>query len=272
MLVALARNGGVRLLSVSLPGPANELADRHQLGPAARKLSAEALVATALLSAHIKGEERLTFDLQSTLPPCAAVFEVNGDGTLRGRFRPAHMPEQAEFHGLLSVAKSLGRTELYRGVAEVRGEGMEAALQRYLNESQQVSARVCLAALLDDEGAVEYADGLLLERLPHFPEAEFQTLVALLSGDPRRLFDELALGLFAGETVELLGDAQLRFQCGCSREKVVTMIRSLGEAEIGEMLAEQGKAEVVCHFCNEVYRVEAPELEVLRTAAAGVEG
>lgn len=270
MLVALAKGAGVRLLSVSLPGPANELADRHRLGPASRKRAAEGLVATALLSAHIKGEERLTFDLQITAPPCAAVFELNGDGTLRGRFRPTDLPDQPELIGLLSVSKSLGRNELYRGVAEVRNESVEGALQRYLDESQQSDSRVRVAALLGEDDEVEYADGLLMERMPHFPPEEFRELVAAVRGDPRRLFDELALGLFAGEAVELVGDAQLRFSCGCSREKVVTMIRSLGAAEVAGILADLGSAEVTCHFCNEVYRVEEPELvSILESLNAG---
>lgn len=264
MIVALARNAGVRLLSVSVPGPATELADRHRLGPVARTRAAEGLVATALLSAHIKGEERLTFDLQATSPPCAAVFEINGDGTLRGRFRPADLPDSASLAGLLSVSKSLGRTELYRGVAEVRNESVEAALQRYLHKSQQADSRVRLAALLGEDGAVEYADGLLMERMPHFPPEEFEELVKTILGDPRRLFDELALGLFGGESVELVGDAQLRFSCGCSREKVVQMLRSLGAAEIDGILTDLGSAEVTCHFCNEVYRVEGPELLLIR--------
>jgi molecular chaperone Hsp33 len=123
-----------------------------------------------------------------------------------------------------------------------------------------------MAVLPDDEGNVEYADGVLLERLPHHPEADFEALVARIDGDPRRLFDELALGLLAGERVDVVGDAELRFRCGCSREKVVAMIRSLGPTEITDMLAEQGNAEVSCHFCNEVYRVEGPELVAIRDA------
>jgi molecular chaperone Hsp33 len=61
-----------------------------------------------------------------------------------------------------------------------------------------------------------------------------------------------------------VGDAQLRFSCGCSREKVVQMLRSLGAAEIDGILTELGSAEVTCHFCNEVYRVEGPELLLIR--------
>lgn len=270
MTVALARQGSVRVLAVSLPGPAGELAQRHQLGPASSKRAAEGLVAATLLAAHVKGDERLTFDLQTTAPPCAAVFEVNGDGRVRGRFRPRELPDQAELHGFLSVSKSLGRKELYRGIAQVDGESVESALQRFLRESQQTDARVRLTVDLDADGAVEYADGVFVERLPHATPEAFAAVAAALDGDIKRVMDELALGLLGGSALEVLGEAELRFECGCSRAKVVAMIKALGAAEIAAMIVEQGGAEVICHFCNEVNRFDVAELEALRAELTGV--
>ncbi len=270
MLVALACHGGVRLLVVSLPGPAGELASRHGLGPAARLRAGEGLVAAALLSAHVKGEERLTFDLRCTAPECAGTFEVNGDGRVRGRFRPEGVPDGAALTGMLSVAKSLGRRELYRGVAEVQGETVEGALQRFLRESQQVDARVRVAVALDADGAIEYADGLLVERLPDHDPGAFAALVAELDGDLLRVLDELQVGRFGGGPIDLLGEAELRFDCGCSRAKVEAMIRSLGADEITAMIVEQGGAEVTCHYCNEVNRFGVAELEALRDEARAV--
>ena len=40
-------------------------------------------------------------------------------------------------------------------------------------------------------------------------------------------------------------------------------LKLLGRAELSEMLAEDGRAELTCHFCNEHYVVEAAELEAL---------
>lgn len=264
MVVALGCGGGVRLLSVSLPGPANELATRHNLGPAARKRAAEGLIATALLSAHIKGDERLSVDFQITSPPSAAVYEVHGDGTLRGRFRPENLSDQAQLYGFLSVSKSWGKRELYRGIAAVEGETVEGALQRFLVESQQVNAHVAVVADLGTDGLIEYADGCLIERLPQLDSASFAAFIAPFAREPKRVMDELALGAFAGQSIELLGDTELTFRCGCSREKVTAMIRSLGRVEIALMIAEQGGAEVICHFCNEARRYDAGELEALR--------
>lgn len=264
MRVALARGGTVRLLSVSVPGPAQELADRHELGAVARRRAAEGLVATALLSAHVKGEERLTVDFRVSEPAFGAVFEINGDGTLRGRLRPAELPDHAAFEGFLRVSKSLGRKELYAGIAAIHNETVEAALRRFLAESQQVDAWVRVVADLDADGAVEYADGVLVERLPGADPGEFSALLAALDTSGKRAVDELALGLFAGEPVELVGDVELTFHCGCSRDKVTAMIRSLGRDEIASMIAEQGGAEVVCHFCNEAYRYDVAALEAIR--------
>jgi molecular chaperone Hsp33 len=53
------------------------------------------------------------------------------------------------------------------------------------------------------------------------------------------------------------------FRCKCSRERVEQTLISLGQEELESMLAEEGKAEVVCHFCNEAYSFNASQLERL---------
>jgi molecular chaperone Hsp33 len=40
-------------------------------------------------------------------------------------------------------------------------------------------------------------------------------------------------------------------------------LQLLGRDELTAVLQEEGHAELTCHFCNEHYLVEAPELEVL---------
>ena len=63
----------------------------------------------------------------------------------------------------------------------------------------------------------------------------------------------LLLRLFHEEEVRLQPAQPLAFACTCSRERVETMLRSLGRAESDETLAEQGSVEVHCEFCNRRY-------------------
>ena len=51
------------------------------------------------------------------------------------------------------------------------------------------------------------------------------------------------------------------FECNCSKERFGTAILGLGEAEIREMIEEDGSAEAQCHFCMETYHYSKEELE-----------
>ncbi len=55
----------------------------------------------------------------------------------------------------------------------------------------------------------------------------------------------------------------IKFQCKCSRERVEQTLISLGRSELEQLLAEDGQAEVSCHFCNETYRFNGSELSEL---------
>ena len=265
MIVGFAFNGKARFLAVVVPGPASELASRHTLEAGATKRAAEGLVVAVLLSAHIKGDERLTLDIQSTSPPFSFVADVNGDGSIRGRFRPADVRDQDRFFGMVSATKSLFREELYRGISQVEGETMEQALQRFLRDSQQVDSYVRVGVALGDAGEVEVATGLLVERLPNCDPDAFSAFVAgLRSLELEAMNEGLAFGQLGGEPIELLGTVDLPFRCGCSADRVRATLRSLGRDELAAMIAEQAGAEVTCHFCNEAYRFDAAALEAIR--------
>lgn len=264
LVAALGWGGRARVLAVVVAGPADEVRRRHELDPPAAKRAAEGVVAACLLAAHIKGEERLTVDIVSEVPAFAFVCDVNGDGTLRARFRPHDVLDLPRFRGMMSVSKSLGPKELYRGVAPVLGETMEAALQRYLGQSQQVDAHVRLLVEQDEAGEVVFASGMLVERLPDADDEAFHAFVRpAIEGDFKALMTGFAFGSLGGEPVDVLGASELRFQCTCSRERVVATLLALGEKEIESILVDPGHAEATCHFCNERYVVDAAELHAL---------
>jgi molecular chaperone Hsp33 len=55
----------------------------------------------------------------------------------------------------------------------------------------------------------------------------------------------------------------VRFHCPCTRRRSVGALKLLGREELNSILQEEGRAELTCHFCNEVYGVEAEELRSL---------
>ncbi len=76
----------------------------------------------------------------------------------------------------------------------------------------------------------------------------------------RKLFGNRDLRLFDGESVH--------FACRCSRERVASMLQSVGKAEVDSIVAEQGAVTVTCEFCQKPYRFDAVDAAQLFVAGA----
>ena len=55
----------------------------------------------------------------------------------------------------------------------------------------------------------------------------------------------------------------VNFSCRCSLERVLGALQTLTEQERKEMIEQDDGAEVVCHWCNERYWIEAEKLQKL---------
>jgi molecular chaperone Hsp33 len=62
--------------------------------------------------------------------------------------------------------------------------------------------------------------------------------------------DTVTRRLFWQEVLDHYPRLAPRFECRCSRERIGRMLLSLGRDEAESILAERGKIEVTCDFCN----------------------
>lgn len=272
LLRALAGGDTVRLLVVDVPAVAERTRVAHDLGRDAARLAAEGVVATALLAAHIKGEERLMLQMQGTRPRVAFLGEIDADGGLRARLTPAdlRLPADERLDGLLLAVRSDATHEIYRGQTEVAHERLEEALSKHLGASEQVDAILRIQAGVSRDGSVRTAGGLLLERLPEDPELpwlepeEFEARFGILREAPLdQVLAEIAGGGLLGTHLRLLERRPIVWRCRCSQEKVEATLASLETDELRAMADEDHGAEVTCHFCAATYRVSEARLRGL---------
>ncbi len=181
----------------------------------------------------------------------------------------------------------------YQGVVALHGDRREPlqqlseVLEHYMLQSEQLDTRLILAA--DDSVAA----GLLIQRLPVQGQGNLQgaqrnedligldeayNRLSLLAGTLTR--DELLTldadtilrRLFWEEPLKRLpaqqGDGVVggpRFVCSCSRERVGSMLKSLGRAEVDGIVAEQGRVEIGCDFCGLKYHFDPVDVGELFT-------
>jgi molecular chaperone Hsp33 len=225
------------------------------------------------------------------------VVTVGGDGAAGAA--GLHGPERPRCgwalgsSGYINVVRDLGLRDLYRGQVPLVDGEVDRDVQAYLCNSEQLPSAVGLEVMLGPGGEVLAAAGLLIQALPE-PDLDLDgegnptELRGPLGTIERRLRDgalwralgpsdspvldprALATAVMGDlDTLAVLEERPLRFRCRCTRERVIGALLTLGPDELRAMQAEQGQADVSCHFCNEAYHVSGTELLELAARAGG---
>jgi molecular chaperone Hsp33 len=246
-------------------------ASLHQLNEEALRFYGESMVAAALLSAQIKGAERLTVQIQSERPNMAFVCDVRGDGAVRGRMSPAVLSKRRSgtYQGVLLAIKSVDNREVYRGVTAIDDCSIAEALATHLSDSQQVKSALRIHVATEEAGRV-IARGLLMEQLPgEAGLANSDSLVGLDEAVESADFDASITALCARGDQTVLGHQALFWRCECSQERVESVIQMLGAEALAEMIADEQETSVQCHFCSCTRTVSVERLrEILASCAS----
>ncbi|WP_416203213.1 Hsp33 family molecular chaperone HslO [Xanthomonas euvesicatoria] len=266
---------GVRGVHVRLTKAWHDIQGAAAYPPAARQLLGEAAVAAALFTGHTKVDGRLSVQLRGNDILRTLFAECTAAGTLRGIVQlaegadaPTDLRELGEAALLAITIENPGldprEPQRYQSLVGMQAPDLAEAFETYFQQSEQLPTRLLLAAGPDQ------AAGLLLQKLPGDEGdndgwtrigALFDTL-----GAPELLSvagQDLLHRLFHEEAPQLLGSKPLSFGCSCSRERVASMLQSLGEEEARAAAEATGEAEVRCEFCGREYHFPLTALDVL---------
>lgn len=268
-------DGVARLFAIDVTGVAEQCRQLHKLRGNAVKLASEAVVASAVLAGQIKGEERVSMQLQCSRPQCAFIGDVDSTGGLRARFTPevVFISEETGIDGMLLAIKSLPGRELYRGITEIQSEGILSALNRHMGASAQVDNILNISVEISEDGSVAHAGGIFIERLPTEASRELEASAEfVVAFDPVRsmplaeTMQAIQKKMLLGFSVNILKEQPVTWRCSCGQERVEAILAALPVEELTSMLEEDGQAEVICHFCNVAFQVDAARLEQLIVA------
>ncbi len=271
----LFENTNVRGELVHLDATWRAILERHEYPEPVRELLGQAMAAAALLITTIKFNGSLILQIQGDGPVSMIVVQVKSDRTLRGLAHwtdPVLPGPLALLVGKARLAITLdqgGDRDRYQGIVTLETEeNLARALEDYFARSEQLATRIWLGA----NG--ERAAGMLLQALPGETEDDdawnrIGQLADTLSNKellelPQR---EVLHRLFHEEDVRLFEPEPVSFRCTCSRERIETVLRNLGYAEVQDIIAEQGRVSVDCEFCNQNYLFDPVDVEKLFAAA-----
>ncbi len=222
----------------------------------------EVLASALLLQARNFFSERLQIHLRTAGRARAVVADSWPDGDIRGVLDEG--PAEGAWlqgPGLLQVTRSTGADAPYVGTLELVEGPLQAQLEAYLLQSEQVQASVHLWC---DPGTGE-SGGLLVELLPGCPPERLRVLVDALEGLEvvpfrERTPDFLSAWINQGPGAEVLNTTAMRYRCRCSRASLLEVLSGFDRARRQEMFKDGQPVQVRCDYCGKDYAIAPGDL------------
>ena len=286
LIRAAAADGGIRTVGVITTHLADEARKRHDLSYVATAALGRTMSAGLLLASSMKRpESRVNIRVKGNGPLGGILVDAGLDGTVRGYVdNPTiELPPNAKGKldvggavgrdGYLYVIRDMGYGYPYSSTVELVSGEIGEDITHYLTSSEQTPSALVLGVFIDASG-VTASGGILIQVMPKAAQDEqlvstLESRVAELSGftpllRARQSLPQIFEHLLGDMGLEIFPETKLlRFDCGCTFDRMLGALKLLGKEELRDMIEKDDGAEATCHFCNEVYHASSQDLEQL---------
>lgn len=285
LIRATAANGGIRAVGVITTRLTEIARQRHQLSYVATAALGRAMSSGLLLVSSMKKEgSRVNLRIKGQGPLGGLFVDAGLDGTVRGYVdHPAvELPPNSKGkldvggaigEGYLYVLRDVGYGYPYSSTVELISREVGEDVAHYLVTSEQTPSALLVGVFVDQTGVIA-SGGLLLQVLPKAARDEsivqlleervssLQSFTTMLRSG--RSLPDMLRCVLGDLGLEIFPEVQLvRFDCGCSFNRVLGALKMLGETELLDMIDSDEGAEAICHFCAEIYQADSDHLRQL---------
>jgi len=277
----LMADGMLRGAVVNTTRMIREMRANHELGPLETLVLGHAYTAAALMTANLKGKDRLSLSIRCSGPVRGVDVEANVFGEVRGFLKnpkievehPSNVKSLSQLFGagILTVTKYLEDAKApYSGQVALEYGSIAEDLALYFLESEQKPAGFNLSVDFDENEDLLGAGGIFLQAMPGADEdllknaektmASLSNLGSRFAGEES--CDRVVLKEFEPLDPVILSDRRVAFFCRCSAEKMEGHLSRLPEADRKDILDKsEFPLEIRCHHCNTVYSFSREDIE-----------
>lgn len=228
-------------------------------------------ITTLLLADNLKQPGRLTIQLRGEGPVTLLVIDCDETLNLRCMAQHGEQIETASLVDLLGKGQLMisldmpSMREPYQSIVPIVGNSIAEIFEHYLVHSEQLASRFFLTA------SASAAAGLFLQKMPSAEQrdadgwARMETLASTVK--PDELLDlsseDLLTRLFHQETVRLFDAQPVTHNVPENREKIGTMLLSLGRDEVYGALKERSVIVIRDDLSNHEYRFDKADIDEL---------
>ncbi len=283
---ATAADDAIRAFAITSKEIVEVAKNNHNTSPVVTAALGRMLSAGAMMGVMMKGEDdMLTLQIQGSGPMKGITVTADAKGNVKGfpNVADVMLPPNKDGKldvggaidlGILRVIKDMGLKEPYVGTIPLQTGEIAEDLTYYFATSEQVPSSVGLGVLMNKDNTVAQAGGFIIQLMPFTSDEVIEKLEENIKNLPSvttmlsegKNPEAILETVLEGFEVTIHEKTPTQFQCDCSSIRVERSLRSLGEEDIKEIIAEGKPIEVKCQFCNKAYRYTVDELLAIRSA------
>lgn len=282
---AISADGAVICCAVDSTDLVYEAEQIHQTSAVVTAALGRLLTAASIMGNMLKGEdESVTLRLSGDGPTGNVVAVSDFNGHVKGyvdhpivelplnAYGKLDVSGAVGKQGVLYVLKDLGMKKPYIGQVPIVSGEIAEDITSYYAISEQTPTVCGLGVLVNPDLTVAHAGGYLIQLMPGVDEETIEKLEKNVEKIPSvtQMLKEgmtpkdIIFKALEGFDPKILGSQTVEYSCDCNRERVERALISLGKEELDQIIEEDGKAEVQCHFCNKKMVFDKEELKKLR--------
>lgn len=278
----LAYEGKISVICANTTDLVEKARNIHDLSPVATAAFGRLLTISAIMGNEMKGEKnKLTIQMKGNGPLGTMLTTSNNFPKVKGYVSnpvvdlPLNDIGKLDVGGavgntgFINVIKDVGLKEPYVGICPLISGEIAEDFAEYFAKSEQKNTAVSLGVLVDKDG-VKSAGGYIITPMPDATDEEISKVEQSIfkAGAISKMLDqnlslvEIAKKVTGDENVKVIEEnITPLYECDCSKEHMANGLATLDKTVLKEMIDEDGKAELLCHFCNKKYEFSKEELE-----------
>lgn len=280
----LAYEGRISIMCADTTNLIEEARKIHDLSPLASAAFGRLITMASLMGVEMKDkDDSLTLQIKGNGPIGTMLVVSNNIPEVKGYVVNPHVDLPLNEFGKLDVGgavgqdgniyviKDIGLKEPYIGILPLTSGEIAEDFANYFVNSEQRQVAVALGVLVDKNG-IRKAGGYLINAMPDATNEDISNLEKAIfeAGAISKLLDEqlslkeIAIKVTGDKNVRVIqDDIEPKYKCNCSKKKMGEGLITIGKEELEKIINEDGKAELICHFCNKRYKFSKEELEKL---------
>ena len=261
----------------------NEMRANHELGILETLVLGRAYLGAGLMSATLKGDDRLNIKIDCSGPIKGLAVETNAFGEVRGYLKNIPIPidkplsdfDLAPFFGagILAVTRHLEKAKNpFTGQVILKYGNLAKDLAYYYLTSEQIPTAFSLSIKFDPQGTVTGAGGILVQALPGAEPDSIEKLERQMldlpswgkafsaQEDPKTLVE----GTFKQFTPRFLSERRIEFMCHCNKPRLKNVLTMLPFGDLKD-IRDNGPfpLEMRCHYCNTTHSFSREEIQTI---------